>query len=1831
MDTNVINTQLKKYVYAYTNGVISAQSEIRVYFNNSVVGDSELFQEKKSTFKFKPAIAGKMHWERNNTLVFVPDEPLKRNTSYTASINLKKIIPQMEDEADDNLVFSFKTVDLNFSFYEDEMEFYRSNSDQMVTLKGSFKANDIIALDDMQKMIKFPVESDQVEWFSNDKGTVHFFSIKNMKLTEEEQVFKFTSNPQVLDINQDKESYTILIPPKGPFALVKVIQDPISNQNFKLVFSDEVLANQNLNGLISIKNKNIPLEFDVQGNTIQVFPKRKLNSEEIIQVSTGLKSSYGEQIKEEQIWDLIFKSTAPEIKFSGSGSIASDPSRILIPFEAINLNKVDLEIFKIYDNNILQFLQTNNLNGNYDLQRVGKIEYTGSVSLSDLNSTALQSTWTNYAIDLSNFIQQEPQAIYQVRLGFRPGYVATGLPNADNSDWTDYEKGLTDENESMGSQRYRRSKSIMNYYYGSRGYYNGYRWDHRDDSNYPEYYNSDRFISKNILSSDVGIIAKKTSSNTYLFTLSNLNTTAAVGNQDIVVYNYQQQPIAKLTTDGQGMAVGKDLEAAFVAVVEGNGHSGFIKLDNNTVQSTASFDVSGVVNKDGFKGMFYGERGVWRPGDSLFMNFILEDPDNKLPDAYPVSFEFFDPKGTMIHTQVITDHVNGIYPIHLYTAPEDITGTYRIIAKVGQSKYTKYLRIETIKPNRLKIKFDLPEILTATNDPINTPLQVNWLHGAPGANLKTKVELQLSAAATQFKGYPDYVFTDRNRSVPSYNQLIFNQAVDAQGQGKINKKIWDRSAVPGKMQARFKITAFEDGGNFSVSTLTRPYSPYTNYVGLGIPKTEWGYNKIEIGRSNTIDVVCLSDEGKAQANQTLQYSVYKVSWSWWWSRNNSNTNYINRSSTTLHKSGEITTNSKGKGDFNVSVETWGRYMIRVCDGDGHCATDFVYAGSPYYDKVSDNEEIAQLNIQLDQKTYEPGQTINMKIEGAENAKFLINIEKAGEVLSSTWQNAQAGLNTITLKAESEWAPNVYASVYLIQGNQVKNNDRPIRMFGIIPIMVEDPATKLAPKIEVVDQIEPLQNFEVKVSESNGKAMAYTLAIVDEGLLDITNFKTPDPWSYFYQKEALGVKSYDIYNQVIGRFTGEMSNILAVGGGLELAEAEIDKKEANRFKPVVMTAGPFYLKKGASEVHNFTMPNYLGSVKVMVVAVDQSKYGATDKTIKVNQPVMVLSTLPRVLGTKEKLDIPVTVFNNTDKQKQIDVSISATNGLVQFAGAKSQTVTVDALDNQVVYFPIELSDEVGVATFNVQARSGSNKGTQETEIAIRNPNPIQYTLEYVSLQEGESNTFDYLPKGTKGTNTVSLEISNFPDLNIKNRLSYLIRYPYGCLEQTTSSVFPQLYLADVLDLNKAKEKEIKANIQAGIKRLNKFLTPKAGFSYWPGQHSYRNSWANTYAGHFLVEAKRKGYTVPGNLYNSWLRYTKRAVQSWSTEDVNSAYAQSYALYVLALAGEADLAAMNRLKESGTLQLDDLTLLAGAYMAIGQKEIGAALLSQAQWHQMSKDSRRNRYYGSLQRDQAILLMVQLQDDPKSKQVSDLAKHLATALNSRRYFNTQAIAMTLNSLGQFMEINSSKQSSKFTYSQNKGKNTQVEFEKNATFIDDLQPTAGTINIKNTGGNTLYVNLIQAGKPSQEEEEPRAENISIAVSYVDQYGQEIDPQYLSMGTEFYSKVTVKHNGVGGTFTELALNQTFPSGWEIVNERMDNMKAAFKSSRYTFKDIRDDKVFTFFNLGSRSTVTYYTKLIATYAGEFYLPATSCSSMYRDDIFANNTGKWVQVLAESNQ
>ncbi|MEQ8808603.1 MAG: alpha-2-macroglobulin family protein, partial [Imperialibacter sp.] len=405
--------------------------------------------------------------------------------------------------------------------------------------------------------------------------------------------------------------------------------------------------------------------------------------------------------------------------------------------------------------------------------------------------------------------------------------------------------------------------------------------------------------------------------------------------------------------------------------------------------------------------------------------------------------------------------------------------------------------------------------------------------------------------------------------------------------------------------------------------------------------------------------------------------------------------------------------------------------------------------------------------------------------------------------------------------------------------------------------VVDPGTRLEPVIAMPDDLRPEQSFTIGVSEKGGKAMAYSIAVVDEGLLDITNFKTPDPWNSFYAREALGIKTWDVYDDVMGAFAGKIERLLAVGGDGEIEAKE--ETEANRFKPVVMYLGPFYLEAGKSAKHNLKLPQYIGSVKTMVIAANNGAYGFADKATPVKQPLMILATLPRVAGPTETMKLPVNVFALDNNVKNAKVKVEAT-GTLALNGAAEQSVTFTGQGDKVIYFDLKAKEVLGVGKVKVTATSGNLTASYDIEMNIipRNP-PVTQVVEKV-LGASENWSLDYTPIGLAGRNEGAIELSTLPPLNIEQRLGYLIQYPHGCIEQTTSSVFAQLYLDNLTTLPDDKKMQIQKNIDAAINRLKSFQLSSGGFSYWPG-NSYANFWGTNYAGHFLVEARKKGYSVP----------------------------------------------------------------------------------------------------------------------------------------------------------------------------------------------------------------------------------------------------------------------------------------------------------------------------------------------------------------------------------
>src|SRR5690606_15905078 len=279
----------------------------------------------------------------------------------------------------------------------------------------------------------------------------------------------------------------------------------------------------------------------------------------------------------------------------------------------------------------------------------------------------------------------------------------------------------------------------------------------------------------------------------------------------------------------------------------------------------------------------------------------------------------------------------------------------------------------------------------------------------------------------------------------------------------------------------------------------------------------------------------------------------------------------------------------------------------------------------------------------DKSTYNLGEQINVTIPGSQQGRAFVSIENGSRIIQTQWVETRAGDTPFSFVASEAMTPNVYVHVTLLQPHAQTVNDLPIRLYGVIPIQVQDPATRLEPVITMPDVLEAGGKVNITVSEKANRRMTYTVAVVDAGLRDLTRFKTPDLWSRFYAREALGVRTWDVFDEVMGAYGGRIERLLAIGGDGE-PDGDVADVRANRFKPVVKFFGPYTID-GRTATHTFVMPQYVGSVRTMVVAGNQGAYGKAEKSAPVRKPLMLLATLPRVLGPEEKVKLPVTLFAN----------------------------------------------------------------------------------------------------------------------------------------------------------------------------------------------------------------------------------------------------------------------------------------------------------------------------------------------------------------------------------------------------------------------------------------------------------------------------------------------------------------------------------------------------------------------------------------------------------
>jgi hypothetical protein len=1808
--TNEFSDDFQTIVQAYTNGIVSVGDEIMVRFNTEIPSARQGDVVAGEPLVLKPHTKGTSYWRDNKTLAFKPDQWLKPDQLYSCQINLGNLLPE-EKLASETLVFSFQTkkqdVHLRIDNLISQGSFYR--------VEGSVLLADVAQNQAVEKLITLSDKElqNQLQW-QHPKADHHRFVLDSIERFESGRNLMLIYDGKAVGA-ATKGELPVEIPGLSDFKLLRTIVEQPPNQLLTLQFSDPLHPDQEVTGLVRI-DENDKLILRKSENNLIIYLAERLSGTHKLVVSADLQNAMGFRLNQEMQIDVNFEPAKPDVRFVQSGVILPSSGDGQVVFQAVNLNAVDLYVIQIFEQNIPYFLQSNQLDGINDLANFGRLILKKKIDLTE-GSALDRSLWNTYSFDLKKLFDADPGALYRVELRFKRSYSTYACSGKDGTDTA--ELSAEDDHESTEIW----DKGL---YWPQWEYTDDYDWRQVDNPCHNTYYQN-RWVYRNVMVSDLGIIVKTNGKKGYRAFVSDLKTAQPSAGIEVSFYNHQNQMMSTGRTNNQGISEIVLDEQPWLAVAKRGNEKTWLRVDEASALSYASFDVGGSESVEGLNAFIYGERGVWRPGDTIHLILVVNDAENPLPENQAATLHLYNPENKLVQKLVQTKPVNNFYRFDLVTQSEDPTGNWLARIKIGGAWFSKTLRIETIKPNRLKIKLAFDEEVLSAKTPVSGTLDVNWLQGAPGKKLKVKADLKFRTASTTFKGYPGYVFSDPAKTLDIREETVFDGQTNEKGRAvfSFEKNLTD--FAPSMLKAIFTVKAFEPGGEFSIMQISKDYSPFETYIGLRMPElpaNSWYY---ESGSDYTVEVASVDQQGKPTDADKLLVEVYQLQWEWWWHSNGNDLAYFMQQQYNKPIHSQTIHTQDGRGSFKLKIDekSWGRYLVRVSQPGGHSTGQIVYFDWPYRKSNEGDGFATRLSFSTDKESYQKGETIKVNIPGEAGSKALVSVESGIRILQNFWVDITENGGLFELEATEEMAPNAYLSVSLLQPYAQTVNENPIRLFGVIPVFVEDAETRLLPEIQLPESVEPKQPFSLEVKEKNGKPMTYTLAIVDEGLLDITNFNTPDIYQAFYQRKALMVNSWDMFDYVSGAFGGKIEKVFGIGGDEALADR--DKKEQNRFKPVVLFSGPHQLKSGESVTHNFVMPNYIGSVKAMLITGDHSQYGSTDKIMPVKKPVMVLATLPRVLAPGDEISLPVSAFIMDEKIKSANI-ILQTNDLI-IAETTKKKIWITETGEHTSFFKLKVAAHTGIAELHIQVETQLGKADYNLNVEVRNPNPPVKNFQQIMLEANETKYLSAKLQGMPGSNHFSLEVSAMPPLNLNGRLNELINYPYGCVEQIVSSAFPQLYLDQLIDPGLQQQQQIKNNIQSVISRLRQYQLSNGGFAYWPGG-SYTSAWGTTYALHFLLEAERKGYALPFGFKDKTIAYLQTQSNNWTSSINESNYElnQAYLLYVLALSGNPDMSGMNRQRQKEKLDERSKWRLAAAYALTGKTDVAESLLDMTQL-EIAEYEDMLHTYGSRMRDYAMLLETLIRLN-KKEAAARLVKQMSEVLSdTNRWLSTQTTAWMLMSVARAKPIFSAEYDQmKYSYQIQDQPVRQQQTDQLIELIQWQSDHDTTVKVTNQSENILFVTYRSEGVPLQDHSPGIGKNIGLKVLFYNLNGEVIDPEKIVQGTDFKAVFDVRYTGIDRDqyIPNMALNQIFPSGWEIINSRLYGEGYQQSGDQPSYLDIRDDRINLFFNLGPNKAKRFEVLLNASYEGSYVLPAATVEAMYSDKFYARSKSKKVVVV-----
>jgi len=1779
----------------YTNakGEVPQLGNLLFRFSKSLMKDSLVnVWDSTEYITFEPKIPGRFRWESPDQLVFSPAQFLQPATTYKAKLTseLLRFSKYNKIEGGDNISFSTAALALeNLQVVWTMPDENTRNVIPQLDLFFNYK------MDPSKLKDKLNVEVDgaRIDFTPQtiSPDTKISFRLAGFKPEDRNYETKITIDKGLIPeggSNAISASITENLSVPSPYVLSiqNVESEYDGTEGVIRVSTNQQLVEDNLKSYISFEpSVSFSAEVDESGLRLR-SEKFDLETSYTVTFREGLRGKVGGELKEESQHTVAFGELEADISFTSTKAVyLSKKGAKNLEVKITNVPKVKLVISKIYENNLLM------------VDRYGYSPQLASSRSYDYDDDYYY--YENYGSSATL-----GDVVYEKEIDTRT------LPKSGGGrllNLGQYEDRLPD----FGGIYHVQIRSMKDYWV-------------RDS----------RFISL----SDIGLAVKESADKIYVFA-SSVKTATGISGANVTVYARNNQLIGTGATNSEGVA-----EIAYAKKVPIDiGISGFDPAMiiaktgddfnylpfNSTRVNTSRFDVGGRRNNpSGLDAFIYAERDIYRPGEKLNFSVIIRNREWKSPGDIPIKMKFLLPNGKELKSFRKTLNEEGSAEGSIETTTSAITGSYALEVYTSNDLLlaSRDFRIEEFVPDRIRVNAKPDKTFLKTGE--STTLSINAVNffGPPAANRNYETEIQTKQkyfSVAKFEGF-DFSLTNQKTF---FDKVVRQGKTDNEGNANETYKVPDEYKNMGVLQTTFYTTVFDETGR-PVSRATS-VDVFTQDVFFGIKYDGWWYHAL----STPVQFVLASVNKDGQAvNARAKVEIVKREYYTHLVSTGGYFRYESQEEIKSIQEKEMTIGAASTYTFVPKIP--GRYEIRVSipGASTYVSQDFYSYGRWGW---SDNNSFevsneGNVDIELDKKSYYTGEKVKALFKVPFSGRMLVTME-TDKVVSYQYVTIDNSRTiSLDLPLTAEHVPNVYITATLIKPHEI--SDLPLTVaHGFQNVKVEEKGRKIDVQIVASKSVRSKTKQRVTVKAAPGSFV--TLAAVDNGVLQVSDFKTPDPYNFFYQKKALQVSAFDIYPLLFPEVRAKLSS---TGGDAEMSmDKRVNPMPAKRIKIVSYWSGIQKANGSGEASFEFSIPQFSGELRLMAVAYKNQSFGSSENTMTVADPIVISTALPRFLSPGDTVTVPVTLSNTTAKSANVSAAISV-EGPLKVVGGNSQSVSISANSEGRTVFQVAADPAVAVGKIKIAVNGLGEKFNDETEISIRPASPLQKVTGSGSIVGGKSEkinigTSDFI----RSSISYQLVVSRSPALELGDHLRWLVQYPYGCTEQTVSAAFPQLYygdMADMMGLNKQSKTNANTNILEAIRKIKMRQTYKGGITLWDND-SYEDWWATVYAAHFLLEARKAGFDVDNSLLETVLGFINTRLKNRETityyynrnqSRVIAPKEVAYGLYVLALAGKSNKPAMNYYKANPQLlALDSRYLLSAAFAAAGDKKSFNALLPSAFAGEESVPQTGGSYYSDV-RDEAIALNALIDADPGNAQIGLMAKHVSEKLKTRRWLSTQERAFAFLALGKLARSASRSDAT----AEIKVNGKTVAKVDGGQWMGNEKDLKGTnVEIITKGNGRLYYFWLAEGISSSGDYKEEDNYLRVRKKFYDRYGNTISGNTFRQNDLIVIGITLERS-YSTDIDNVVITDLLPAGFEIENPRtkeipgMDWIKDAGTPRAL---DVRDDRIH-FFVDADRNRRTFYYAVRAVSPGFYKMGPVSADAMYNGEYHSYHGAGMLRVV-----